>query len=362
MVIEIKDKNLYYVGGVVRDDILRLPSLDVDLCYEGNAIEFARSKGFEIIRENPDFGTVRVLIQGEEVDIASTRTESYPKKGHLPQVDNIGCSLKEDLARRDFTINAMAKNTITGEVIDYFNGLDDIKNKKLRVLHKNSFIDDPTRIIRGLKFAVRFGFELEEETRKLQEDYLSNINYDMCYHRIKKELKEAFNLNSQQALEKFIAEGVYNLLGAGQKVEKALCAVKPLVEEYAPEIVWLIYLGIFDLSKLELTKEEYEIISTYNKIKNIFPETNVEIYKLFKNLPIESILLYAIHSNQDIAKKYLTKIRNIKLEINGIDLRVLGIPQGKLYGEILEYLIEQKIDGKAFSKEDEISLVKQKYL
>ena len=185
MVVKIKDKNLYYIGGVVRDEILGIPSFDVDFCYEGNAIEF--SKNFNVIKTNPDFGTVRIIFDNQEIDIASTRTETYPKHGHLPIVNNIGCSLKEDLSRRDFTINAMAKNTVTGEIVDYFNGLEDIKNKQLRVLHNNSFIEDPSRILRALKFAVRFDFELSYETKRLQEEYLNNINYDMSYHRIKKE-------------------------------------------------------------------------------------------------------------------------------------------------------------------------------
>lgn len=362
MVVEIKDKNLYYVGGVVRDEILGVPSFDVDLCYEGNAIEFAHSMNFEIIRENPEFGTVRVLIDGEEVDIASTRTESYPQKGHLPLVDKIGCSLKEDLARRDFTINALAKNTITGEIVDYFNGLEDLKNKTLRVLHKNSFIDDPTRIIRALKFSVRFRFELDDETKVLQEEYLSNINYDMCYHRIKKELKETFNLNSQIAYEKFISEKIYKLLAIDQVARKTLSEISTLVSKYKPEITWLVYLGNFNLSNIELTKEEKEIISDYQKIKNIFPKTDFEIYKLFQNLPLEVILLYGIHSNHDIAIKYLTELHKIKLEINGNDLKGLGIPQGKLYGKILEYLTKQKILGLITTKEDEILAVKKEFL
>lgn len=362
MVVEIKDKNLYYVGGVVRDEILGVQSLDVDLCYEGNAIEFAHYKGFEIIRENPDFGTVRVLIDGEEVDIASTRTESYPQKGHLPLVDRIGCSLKEDLARRDFTINAMAKNTVTGEIVDYFKGLEDLNNKKLRVLHKDSFIDDPTRIIRGLKFAVRFGFDLDNETRFLQKEYLSNINYDMCYHRIKKELKETFNLNSQLAYEKFISDEIYRLLGVNQKVKNSLGSISSLVSKYNPQYTWLVYLGNFNLSNIDLTKEENEIISVFQKIKNIIPKTDFDIYKLFKNLPLESILLYANYSNHDIATKYLAEIKNTKLEIKGKDLKELGIPQGKLYKEILDYLIEQKFMGKISTKDDEISLVKHNFL
>ena len=170
--MNIQDKNLYYIGGIVRDEIMGISNIDVDLTYEGNALEF--SKKFNVIKVNPDFGTVRILYEGKEVDIASTRTETYPKRGHLPKVDKIGCPLSEDLKRRDFSINAIAKRTTDGEIIDYFDGLGDIKNNKLKVLHDESFIDDPTRILRGLKFSVRFGFELDEHTQILQEQYLSN--------------------------------------------------------------------------------------------------------------------------------------------------------------------------------------------
>ena len=184
-IININDNSnkLFYIGGVVRDEILGKKSFDIDITYVGNAIEYC-SKFGEVIQENPDFGTIKVNVDGKEVDFASTRSESYPHKGHLPVVEKIGCSLKEDVMRRDFTINALAKSVTTGEIVDYVGGLKDIKNKKLRVLHDESFIDDPTRIIRGLKFSVRFGFELEEHTKRLQDVYLSNINYDMSYKRV----------------------------------------------------------------------------------------------------------------------------------------------------------------------------------
>lgn len=362
MVIEIKDKNLYYVGGVVRDEILGIQSFDTDFCYEGNAIEFAKREGFKIIRENPDFGTVRVLINEEEVDIASTRKESYPQKGHLPTVEAIGCPLKDDLARRDFTINALAKNTVTGEIVDYFNGLDDLKSKRLRVLHNDSFIDDPTRIIRGLKFSVRFGFELDEHTKLLQDEYLKNINYDMCYHRIKKELKETFNLNIELAYDKFISQNLYTLLSSQQVLTHPKTSISNLITQFIPNNVWIVYLGQFDLSKLELTRDENDIIATYHQIKNIFPTSEIEAYRLFKNMPLEAILLYALYSNYEIALNYLTKVKDINIELNGKDLKALGIPQGKLYKEIFEYLIEQKISGKILTKEDEILAVKRNFL
>lgn len=117
---------------------------------------------------NEPFGTVRVKIEGREVDIASTRQEVYERKGHLPKVTKIGCTLKEDVMRRDFTVNTLAKSVSTGEIIDYTGGLEDIKTKTLRVLHDRSFIDDPTRILRALKFSIRFGFELDEHTKNFR--------------------------------------------------------------------------------------------------------------------------------------------------------------------------------------------------
>ena len=121
--MKLKDKNLYYIGGVVRDEFLGKESFDIDLTYDGNAIEFAKKiPDSEIIQINEPFGTVKIKIDGNETDIASTRSETYPQKGHLPVVSNIGCSLKEDVLRRDFTINALAKSTLTGKVIDYVGG------------------------------------------------------------------------------------------------------------------------------------------------------------------------------------------------------------------------------------------------
>lgn len=268
--MQLKDENLYYVGGVVRDELLGVQSFDTDYCYEGDAIEFARSKGLNVVKENSAFGTVRVEIDGASIDIASTRVETYPKKGHLPLVSNIGCSLKEDVMRRDFTINSLYKRTTDGEIIDFTNGLDDIRTKKIRVLHDESFIDDPTRIIRALKFSVRFGFELDEHTRQLQIGYLENINYDMSYHRVKKELVETFNLNKYTAYERFVSENIYKLLGANQEP----CMLSDKVEQFDVVSPWLKYLAFFNLENLELTRAEKRILEWAKRLKTEKPTNN----------------------------------------------------------------------------------------
>lgn len=402
-IININDTSnkLFYIGGVVRDELLDKQSIDIDITYVGNAIEYC-SKFGEVIQINPDFGTVRVKIPSsphreiadfvpstgsghnvsEElnnviVDFASTRSETYPKKGHLPVVEKIGCSLKEDVLRRDFTINALAKSITTGEIVDYVGGLKDLKNKKLRVLHDNSFIDDPTRIIRGLKFAMRFNFELEEHTKKLQDEYLKNINYDMSYKRIKKELIETFNAplsnitkeyKKQRTFEKFINDKIYKLVTPND-VEIPSINIEELIEKYCLDIdchvantprndehIWLIYVGVLkDLSRLPLTKIEQKILDDVPQ--NIL-NSDFELYKTFENAKIETILLYAILKDQKGAKHYLDNLRNIKISINGKDLQNLGISPSPQYQEIFDEVLKAKLQNPKMTKEDELKIAK----
>lgn len=402
-IININDTSnkLFYIGGVVRDELLDKQSIDIDITYVGNAIEYC-SKFGEVMQINPDFGTVRVKIPSsphreiadfvpstgsghnvsEElnnviVDFASTRSETYPKKGHLPVVEKIGCSLKEDVLRRDFTINALAKSITTGEIVDYVGGLKDLKNKKLRVLHDNSFIDDPTRIIRGLKFAMRFNFELEEHTKKLQDEYLKNINYDMSYKRIKKELIETFNTplsnitkeyKKQRTFERFINEKIYKLVTPND-VEIPSINIEELVEKYCldmdchvantprnDEHIWLIYVGVLkDLSRLPLTKIEQKIL---DDVPQNTLNSDFELYKTFENAKIETILLYAILKDQKGAKHYLDNLRNIKISINGKDLQNLGISPSPQYQEIFDEVLKAKLQNPKMTKEDELKIAK----
>lgn len=384
-IINIKDteNKLYYVGGVVRDELLGIKSFDIDMVYNGDAIEFANNEILrqEILQINEPFGTVRVKIDGREVDIASTREEIYKRKGHLPTVTKIGCSLKEDSLRRDFTINALYKSVSTGEIIDPTGGLEDLKNKKIKVLHDKSFIDDPTRILRALKFSVRFGFELDEHTKKLQDEYLNNINYDMCYKRIKKELIETFNLNSQKAFETFINDGIYKLVTERDvtlpqvNIEEILSAYSVIADldpqshsnntnaavyqtkNNAKINLWLVYVGILgDLSRLPLTGNEQKILDDFNAIGSL--HNDFEIYKAFEKVQPETILLYAILKDKYSAVKYLENLRNIKIQINGNDLVQLGLKPSKKFSEIFDYVLRKKLENPNLTKEDELKLVR----
>jgi len=362
-IIDLYEKydNLYYIGGVVRDILIKMPSQDVDITIEGNAIDFCEKlPDCEIIQSNPAFGTVRVKINNQIYDIASTRKEIYPKKGHLPKVIDIGCSLKDDVERRDFTINALARNIKTGEIIDYVGGLNDIQNKKLRILHDESFIDDPTRIIRGLKFATRFGFSLDEHTKLLQNEYLKNINYDMCYKRVKDELISTFNLNSDIAFETFINDKIYKLI-TEKEIKLPSYDIQSLVGKYYNKInsVWLIYIALVDTEKLELNKAETKIVEDYNKLLNINLKSDYDIVKTFSKCEIESLLLYEITKKDGKAIKYLDTLSEIKPEINGNDLKKIGLPPSEKYAKIFDYILNEKLKNPELTKMDELKLVEQ---
>ena len=358
-IIGLKDKNLYYIGGIVRDELLGKESFDIDLTYVGNAIEFAKEiKDAQILRVNEPFGTVRIRIGHEEIDIASTRNEKYPQKGHLPEVFEIGCSLKKDVLRRDFTINAMAKSTVSGEIVDYTGGFEDLKSRKLRVLHDKSFVDDPTRIVRALKFAVRFGFELEENTKRLQEEYLENINYDMSYKRLKKELEETFNLNSQKAFEIFINQGIYKLV-APDKFRLPIVNIENLINDFKPKHIWIIYIGLLpNISSLPLTKIEKKIVDDYKNLLDKSFNTDYEIYKNFKGLNLESVLMYAAQ-DEKIVRRYLEYLRNINVNITGQNLQELGIRPSEKYQECFDFILKAKLKNPQITLSEEINLAKE---
>lgn len=345
---------LFYVGGVVRDELLHRESFDVDIVFEGNAIEHCACLG-EVVRVNPDFGTVRVKIGGEEVDFASTRSESYPRPGHLPVVEKIGCPLKDDVLRRDFTVNALAKSLKTGEIIDYTGGLEDLKAGVLRVLHDKSFIDDPTRIIRALKFSVRFGFRLEENTRRLQEEYLANINYDVCYKRIKKEVMETLNLNSQEAFERFYDEGIYKLISP-EEVQRPRVDAAAIVKAVGVNAPWIVYAGGLDLSCLELTKTEQRILKDFVDLRERSLKTDFEIYRSFSTLEPETIALYGVWVSKEPVERYL-KIKNIKISITGDDLLALGLKPSKKYAEIFDAVLTEKLKNPQMTKDEEIKFL-----
>src|SRR5207302_3864097 len=185
---------VYLVGGTVRDILLGEPSFDVDIAVEGDAIALAQSLADALggrVRAHEKFGTAVVIYgEGERVDVVTARTEFYDAPAALPTVEH--ASIREDLFRRDFTINAMAaslKGADFGRLVDPFGGRRDLEARRIRVLHNLSFIDDPTRIFRAIRYENRLGFRMDDHTERLARGTVEmGLVGDLSSERLRNEL------------------------------------------------------------------------------------------------------------------------------------------------------------------------------
>jgi tRNA nucleotidyltransferase (CCA-adding enzyme) len=225
-----RNEPLYLVGGVVRDLLLGIPNLDLDFVVEGDAIELAKELAQMTnakLTTHPMFNTAKIKLGKWSIDIAMARTETYTKPGALPSVRP--GTLKTDLFRRDFTINAMAISLSPakyGELIDIYGGLDNLKNKLIRVLHEKSFIDDATRIWRAIRYEQRLDFKIEPETLKLLKRNVAILKTVGGY-RLRRELELVLK---EKEPEKILARA--DKLGALKEVNPALKADKWLETKF----------------------------------------------------------------------------------------------------------------------------------
>ncbi len=185
----------FAVGGMVRDLLLGIDLLDVDIAIEGDGILFARHFALQRearVRSHERFGTATITFPDAlRVDVATARTEIYERPAALPKVTP--GTIRDDMRRRDFTINAMAVSLMPGEfgsVLDFFHGVRDLRERRIRVLHEKSFLDDPTRIFRAVRFEARLGFHIVRTTEKLILEALSrSILSQLEDYRIATELR-----------------------------------------------------------------------------------------------------------------------------------------------------------------------------
>ncbi|WP_258359060.1 CCA tRNA nucleotidyltransferase [Moorella sulfitireducens] len=234
-IASIKGQRVYLVGGTVRDLLLGRPEVDLDLAVEGDGLLFARELARHIggrLVFHDRFLTATVYWGGERVDVATTRQEYYPRPGALPEVEP--ANLEADLARRDFSINAMALPVVArdlGSVIDPFGGREDLTGQKLRVLHRDSFRDDPTRILRGVRFTTRLKFAWEEETcalarQALAGGYLELLEPKRLWQELILLLKERRPVVAWESLIDLGWQGIPGAgvpdIGAGRRAERLL--------------------------------------------------------------------------------------------------------------------------------------------
>ena len=334
------EEPVYLVGGAVRDLLLGRPRADVDLVVVGDVATLAaRLGGAE--EEHERFGTVKVEVEGHEVDIATARTETYPEPGALPVVAAAD-SIEADLARRDFTINAMAI-PLEGEarVIDPHGGREDLERGLLRVLHPRSFEDDPTRAIRAARYAARFDFELEPATEALlRKADLSTISSDRRRAELERLAGEAGACRGFELLAQW---GVIGLREGGLDLIRAVSDL--LEREHWAEITSreeaLIPAALGPPGGEELLASMW----------SPRPGEGVELAETRD--PVELILARAMGAIW--VEHYLTAWSKVQLEIDGNDLIQAGIPQGPAVGRGLRAARRKRLEGEVFSREQELA-------
>lgn len=382
---EINQKS-YLVGGMVRDLLLGFDNLDIDIVVEDNAALLAdtlvnKFPNCELSAKHDRFHTAKIVFNINNkkipIDLASTRTETYEFPGALPSVKKTS-SLKEDLNRRDFTINALAISLLPedfGDIVDSFGGLEDLKNKLIRVVpNEKIFDDDPTRMIRAIRFATKFGFHIEDKTNQLLEETMSSGKFDNLIEkirgdRVKIEVRYLFNLpNVEEAIKIFFESGVYKIVSTKLTMPKTGISGN-----------WLTALALtisnLDgktqnemMTNLQMTGDEIKIIAGgLNASKRLQEEKkldSISTYKILKNLSSQSLTIcktLALESSvlSPFIDEYLTKTSKIELEISGQDLISMGVKPGKQLGEILNNVLETKINNPNMTKEDELKEAKK---
>ncbi len=372
--------NIYLIGGIVRDLILKNQIKDIDIAVEGDAVCFAEKLvqhlNCEIISAQENLRTAKVKFpSGIEIDFASTREEQYLDSGMLPVACNFGCELEKDVKRRDFTINTLAL-ILTGDekfkLIDYFDGYGDISNKQIKILHDKSFIDDPSRIIRALKFKKRFDFEIEQNTSSLIDEYLNNINKNMPLERIKNELRQYFSIKKQNIYGEVIKTRAYKLISDNPVQDFNYSRLLEITdyELIDEKDIWFIFICLllvndnYHKEKLNMTAFEIKVLDEVNELlseKNIKLNDNERIYKLYINKIDLSVAIFYILTGEKSVIKFLTALKQIKVLITGKDLINLGFIPSKYFSELFDKILKEKLKGKLTKKEDEIKFV-QKFL
>jgi tRNA nucleotidyltransferase (CCA-adding enzyme) len=333
----------YLVGGAVRDLLLGVDDgPDLDVAIEGDVEALSGAPGFELEREGR-FLTGRLELGDLKVDVARARAETYPEPGALPEVRP--ATIDEDLARRDFSVNAMAVPLAAdrAELIDPHGGLNDLRAGRLRVLHDRSFVDDPTRALRAARYAARFGFELETGTAELLERAdLSTVSED----RIQNELRRiGAEDEPARALRLIVEWGLMPTLdpAAPDRVaEVARLASSPPWAGWADRGLAVALAIVRPLPQIR-------------ELASATPERPSEIVRLAEPWD-PAQLLVARALGAEWLDRYAAEFRLVRLEITGEDLIEAGIPEGPAIGHGLEAALSGKLDGELWGREEELRI------
>jgi tRNA nucleotidyltransferase (CCA-adding enzyme) len=331
----------YLVGGAVRDLLLGDEGVDLDVAIDGDVESLADLPGFELEREGL-FLTGRLESGDAKIDVARARAESYPHPGALPEVRP--ASIADDLARRDFTINAMAVPLPdAAELIDPHGGLDDLRAGRLRVLHDASFADDPTRALRAARYAARFGFELEPRTAELlREADLETVSDD----RVQNELRRAAAEDDPAAVLRLILEW-----GVMPSLDPEAPARVAEVTRLAAEPPWAGWADRELAAMLAVVRPLPQI----RELAGAAVERASEAVRLAEPWD-PAQLLVARALGAEWLDRYASDWRHVGLEITGEDLLAAGVPEGPAIGRGLEAALSGRLDGELSGRDEELRI------
>jgi len=398
--------NVFVVGGFVRDLLMNKNNLDLDVVVEGDGVAFAEAfarQNDSRVRCHHKFGTAVLIFPDDfKIDVASARMEYYLRPGALPDVEH--ASVKMDLSRRDFTINTLAislNQDAYGSLLDYYGGQRDIDDKVLRVLHNLSFVEDPTRVFRAVRFEQRLGFKIGKQTEHLLNSAVRlGLMEKVSGHRLFSELFLILNeprplpavsrlarldvlrqihpkLTSKIDYSRSFDEARrttdwYDLLYTGQPCERWFC-------------YFMVFTAILDRDEIKNLSERLQLIPRYRDMLNqqrstalgilkrlesrpegMRPPKSSSLYRWFKPLSTEILLFMMARTSQDLVRQwishYITHLRDSQPLFTGHDLETMGFQPGPVYREILDALLYARLDGRVVSVEDEREFVQKKFI
>lgn len=394
---------VYVVGGFVRDLLLGIENLDVDLVVEGDGIAFARALArprSARVKAHERFGTAVVIFpEGFKLDVATARTEYYEYPTALPTVER--SSIKKDLYRRDFTINTLAirlNASQFGGLIDFYGGQRDLNEKTIRVLHSLSFVEDPTRVFRAIRFEQRFGFRLGKETLALIKGAVKmDLFHRLSGHRLLEELvllfsdqepRKAILRLAELDLLRFIHPSFKASLTRSPRFAACFKAVEAVLDWYRllyldrKVEVWVVYfMALMDLvpskavgetmRRLAVPARQAGMIKAARRkasalLKRVSARTNHRpsaTYRALEGLPDETLLFLMAKCKSEAVKRelsaYVTQYRTVKPLLTGEALKAMGIKPGPIYRKVLERLRDARLNGEVKSEDEERELARR---
>jgi tRNA nucleotidyltransferase (CCA-adding enzyme) len=385
----LRADGVYLVGGTIRDVLLGEESFDVDIAVEGDAIAFAYALADALggrATPHQKFGTAVVQYGGGgRVDVVTTRTEFYDAPGALPSVER--AAIREDLYRRDYTINAMAASLGAadfGRLVDPYGGRADLEAGVLRVLHNLSFIDDPTRIFRGIRYEARHGFRLEEHTTRLLRGCIEmGLVGDLSSSRLRDELvallEDPGAANGIRRLGELGADRAIHPHVRGDEAAAALFSrTVALRDELAVEIpIWRI--GIAALAQHMTSGEAYDWLDRLalrrrdadrivgavsvaprivERVRTEAPDPAQVVALADVYAPDAPLFALALEDRPEL-RAYFERLRDVRLEIGGADLIALGLSESPRIGEVLGELRRRKLNGELEGRDAELAAARE---